>query len=393
MRIAYVCADPGVPVFGHKGCSVHVKEMLRALTKQGARLEVFAACLDGEPAADLGLHPLPPLPTGDRALRERAALAANDELQSLLARCGPLDAVYERYSLWSFSGMEFARDTRIPGLLEVNAPLVEEQAQYRELVDRTSAELVAKRVFRSASALIAVSRAVADYVRRCTEANGHLHVIPNGVDPHRVRPGLEPAVEREPGSFTIGFVGSLKGWHGLSTLVEAFAALHRDFPQVRLLIAGDGPERERLVAQVGSLRLEPAVCLTGAVASDRVPRVLASMDVAVAPYPNLPDFYFSPLKIFEYMAAGLPVVASGLGQVAEVIQTEVNGLLVPPGNAEALAAALRRLVSEPQLGPRLGVKARETVVSNHTWDLAARRVLEIAGLASKAPRRLPKVGD
>jgi glycosyltransferase involved in cell wall biosynthesis len=393
MRIAYVCADPGVPVFGHKGCSVHVKEMLRALSRQGARLELFAACADGEPVADLGVHPLQPLPTGNRALREQAALAANEEVRSLLERCGPFDAVYERYSLWSFSAMEFARDTGIPGLLEVNAPLVEEQARYRELVDEAGAKLVAKRAFASASALIAVSSAVADYVRRCIEANGHLHVIPNGVDPDRVRPGLERALAREHGTFTVGFVGSLKRWHGLSTLVEAFSALHRDFPQVRLLIVGDGPERERLVADVTKHRLEQVVHLTGAVASDRVPRMLASMDVAVAPYPDVPDFYFSPVKVFEYMAAGLPVVASRLGQLPEIIQSEVNGLLVPPGDAEALTAALRRLISERQLGSRLGAKARETVVRNHTWDLAARRVLEIAGLGFEARPDAERVGN
>src|SRR5262249_30785177 len=127
MRIAYVCADPGVPVYGHKGCSIHVQEVVRGLRGHGASVELFATCLTGEPPADLSevpAHPLPAVPRGEPALRERAAVAANDGLREALRRDGPFDLVYERYSLWSFAAMEHAREARVPGLLEVNAPLV-----------------------------------------------------------------------------------------------------------------------------------------------------------------------------------------------------------------------------------------------------------------------------
>jgi glycosyltransferase involved in cell wall biosynthesis len=104
------------------------------------------------------------------------------------------------------------------------------------------------------------------------------------------------------------------------------------------------------------------------------------MDVAVAPYPGLSFFYFSPLKVFEYMAAGLPVVASRVGQLATVIQHEVNGLLCPAGAAGELAGALLRLHREPELRTRLGQAARATVLQNYTWDAVARRILRLTGL-------------
>src|SRR5262249_27398765 len=148
--------------------------------------------------------------------------------------------------------------------------------------------------------------------------------------------------------------GTLKPWHGLRVLLEAFAMLYGRDPRTRLLIVGDGPERENLAAEALSQGLSAAVHFTGAVSPDAVPGLLNSMDVAVAPYPTLRNFYFSPMKVYEYMAAGLPVVASRVGQLQQLIQTEVNGLLVPPGDATALVGALERLRSQPELRLRLG---------------------------------------
>src|SRR5207245_10214636 len=114
----------------------------------------------------LRVHRLPTPPPGEPAVREQAALAANRDLRAALERHGPFDLVYERYSLWSFAGMEYAQALGVPGLLEVNALLIEEEAQYRALVDRASAEQVAQRVMGAATVLIAVSQEVAAYLQR-----------------------------------------------------------------------------------------------------------------------------------------------------------------------------------------------------------------------------------
>jgi glycosyltransferase involved in cell wall biosynthesis len=107
---------------------------------------------------------------------------------------------------------------------------------------------------------------------------------------------------------------------------------------------------------------------------------MAAMDVAVAPYRSLPQFYFSPLKVYEYMAASLPVVASAVGQLKELIEPEVNGLLVPTGDVPALARALDRLRQDPEKRILLGRAARRKVLAHHTWDALAGRILELAGL-------------
>src|SRR5260370_16186351 len=137
--------------------------------------------------------------------------------------------------------MEYARARGSPGLVEVNAPLIEEQAEHRILVDRARVEYVAERVFRAATALIAVSDQVAAYLERYPATRGRVQVIPNGVDPDRFPAGLRASSSTLPGTFTVGFLGTLKPWHGLPTLVEAFALLHREGPSSRLLIVGARP--------------------------------------------------------------------------------------------------------------------------------------------------------
>lgn len=392
-RLAYVSADPGVPIFGRKGCSIHAQEVLRALSQRGARVELFSSSIEGGPLPGLeaiSIHALPRPPRAEPAAREQAALAVNEILRTRLETAGPFDFVYERYSLWSFAGMEYARSAFVPGLLEVNAPLIEEQAEYRVLVDRTAAEQVACRAFDAAAILLAVSDEVATYLDRFPEARRKIQVVPNGVRPERFPENIRPALPAAPGVFTVCFVGTLKAWHGVSVLVDAFARLRVKDPLVRLLIVGDGPEREKISADVAARGLQEAVQFAGAVDPEAVPALLASSDVAVAPYPALPNFYFSPLKVYEYMAAGRAVVASRTGQVENLIEPGVNGLLVPPGDAGALVSALDQLRKDTALRERLGRTARARVMREHTWDAVAGRILILAG-QQHAPGHRPAV--
>jgi glycosyltransferase involved in cell wall biosynthesis len=173
----------------------------------------------------------------------------------------------------------------------------------------------------------------------------------------------------------------LKPWHGLRTLVQAFDRLHAIDAAARLLVVGDGPERSQLEADLTARGLQDAVHRTGPADPVEIPGLLASMDAAVAPYPNLRDFYFSPLKVYEYMAAGCAVAASRIGQLDGLIEHEVSGLLCAPGDPRELAEALLRLRSEPALRGRLGEAARAKVRQAHTWESTARRIIHLAGMA------------
>lgn len=381
MRVAYVCADPGVPVFGMKGSSVHVQEVVRGLLGRGADVEIFATRFDGDPPDDLRparVRWLSALPKGAIAARELASLGANRGLHAMLRGAGPFDLVYERYSLWSYAGMDYAREEGIPRILEVNAPLIEEQARHRGLVDRASAEGVAQRVFDAASAIVVVSREVASYMEHYPGASERVHVVPNGVNAERFNPEVPPMLARARGTFTVGFVGTLKPWHGLPVLAQAFVELYGAHNDCRLIIGGDGPERESLESDLAATGALDAVSFTGSVTPAQVPALLTSLDAAVAPYPPEGDFYFSPLKVYEYMSSGLPVVASAIGQIPEIIDDGVNGLLCAPGDASGIAQALSRLRESPSLRARLGRAARESILEAHTWSMVVEKILALA---------------
>lgn len=390
MRVAYVCTDAGVPVFGHKGCAIHVRELCTAFTELGARVTLFAASANGAALPALGRVRVVPLP-GRRAAtpdgRERDAVALNRAAIAALESYGPFELVYERAALFGIAGPRYARRCGVPSVLEVNAPLVEEQRRYRTLVhERVAARLFA-RALTEATAVAAVSREVAALLSAPAGGRARIGVVPNGVAVERF-----PARRERPAgaAFTVGFVGSLKPWHGIDVLIDAVAVAVRAVPDLRLLIVGDGPARQALTAQVAALGLTGRVTFTGALAHDDVVRHLIGMDVAAAPYPALEPFYFSPLKVLEYMAAGLPVVASDIGQIPSLMTDGVEGRLLPPGDSVALAQALVDLASDRGGAARMGAAGRARVADGHTWRDVARQVAALAGVALDRTRDEPR---
>ena len=385
MRVAYVCADPGVPVFGSKGASIHVQAVLRSLVARGFEVHLVAARPGGPPPealAGVRVHRLPASSARDTAAREHEQQAADAAVASVLDGLTAqhrLDLVYERYSLWGRTATAWARRTGTPSVLEVNAPLVEEQARHRELVHRAAAEDVARSALSAADVVVCVSDAVAAWARTQACSPARVHVVPNGVDTERVRPAGRPVTPASSTPFVLGFVGTLKPWHGTTTLLDALALLQHDDPGAyRLLLVGDGPERDTVRAHAGRIGVQHLVEHTGAVHADEVPGLLQRMDVGVAPYPQLSGFYFSPLKVLEYLAAGLPVVASRIGQIPDLLDGGALGTLVDPGSPAALARAVADLRADEPRRRELRTTARTAVLRRHTWDDVVDRVLSLA---------------
>lgn len=397
MRFAYLSCDFGVPIFGPLGASVHLRETVGALHRLGHAVEVFSPNLglEGEVAAPEGFRQLPldgcaaraarclsSEDTGrsDHLVREWRRLVYAEQVQRtllpILERLRP-DAIYERYSLFAYAGVELAERLGVPLLLEVNAPLTLEAVKYRELVLRRTAEELERLVFERAGALLVVSRELEVHARRLGVPGGRIHVLPNGVDAERFHPDVSGSAVRArydlDGKRVIGFVGSLKRWHDLDTLVEAARRLARQDDRIRLLVVGEGPRLAELEA-----RHEAHVICTGAVAHEDVPGHLAAVDVVVVPYGKGGDAYFSPLKLFEAMAAAKPVVGASMGQVAEILVHGETGLLYEPGEPADLVERIRELLDAPERSAELGRAARRFVVPSHTWEENARRIVELA---------------
>ena len=388
MRIAYLCADGGIPVFGQKGGSVHVRAMIKAFRAEGHEVEVFCAEAGEDPAEFAVIALGPDFPAAEeREAKERRLIALAAAMEKRLEqshRARPFDLIYERYALWSAAGVRTGKILGIPTVIEVNAPLVEEQANFRKFVLREEARSIEAEVFSQATALAAVSSGVADYVLSRGAAMQNVHVIGNAVDAAAFRPDI--AAASVPGiasdAFVIGFTGSLKAWHGTDVLLDAFALLREHIP-AHLLIVGDGPERGALMERAAGHGITKAVTITGWVPHKDLPALIARMDAAVAPYPAVANNYFSPLKLFEYLAVGRAIVASRIGQTAELLGASGSGLLVPPGHPAALADALLKVATDPDLATRLRQNAVRQA-RHHDWRANARRILDILPKAKAA---------
>jgi glycosyltransferase involved in cell wall biosynthesis len=290
------------------------------------------------------------------------------------------DFIYERYSLWAVAGLQVAKQRSIPLVLEVNAPLAYEEQVYRAgLTFPPLARWVERLLWRSADVVIPVSGALRDRMVNARVAPERIHVLPNAVDTDLFCADVDGQAVRDcfqlTNRFVVGFVGSFKAWHGIDLLLEAFQDVRRSDPLTHLLLVGDGPLRGSLEERVRNMRLEKAVTFAGAVPHEEIPQYLANMDVAIAPYPPLDEFYYSPLKLFEYMAAGRAIVSSRIGQVAEIITDGDNGLLFEPGDRAGLVECIQRVRKNPKLQAQLGRNAT-AACSQNTWKQHAVRVVE-----------------
>ena len=372
MHIAYVCLDPGIPVFGTKGASVHIQEVVREYRRRGHDVTVYATRRGSDVPDDLAeLRVVDvPITTRDEEERERAQQAASASVSDMV-RAGGYDLVYERYSLFS----TVIAECGVPGILEVNAPLIDEQRTHRVLVDEQAADAALQEQVQAALATICVSDPVRDWVIARTEGT-RVFTVPNGVNVHRITPQPE-----SPGAPVVTFVGTLKPWHGVDVLLRARAQAHKDW---KLRIIGDGPMRAELDDLARSLGID--VDFRGAVAPDAIPQHMAGTAIGVAPYPAMDtdsDQYFSPLKVYEYMAAGLPVVASRVGQLPEIMGE--SAYLVPPSDPEALAEALDALVANPVERARVGSDNRRQAEREHSWTGTVDHILTHAGVKEDVP--------
>lgn len=288
------------------------------------------------------------------------------------------DLVYERNGLYR-SGVAMAcKRLRLPYVLFVEADEILEHDFLGQPI-RGILRWRAKQMFRynlkSADYIVCVSEALkAHLVAAWGLPAEKILVFPNGVDVHRFQPDqqaravarAELGVDANP---LVIFVGNFYKWHDIETLLDAFAQTLVVQPAARLMLVGDGAQRQAMIEYANYLGISHATQFVGLVAHEKVPGLLNAADIAVAPVPKMTQqMWLSPLKVFEYMASGTAVVASAVGQVAEVVHDGDNGLLVPPGDSSALAAALQKLIAEPNLRTRLSRQARADAVQKHSWE-------------------------
>ena len=321
----------------------------------------------------------------DGLLRDAEELVFNVSFTlAALRAAGSLrpDAVYQRHTAFSVAGAVLSRVLRVPLVLEFNSSEVWKGRYWGGLHLVRLAELVERVNLRAADRIVVVSEPLRQQLLDQGVPRERILVNPNGVDPSRFSP-LDGATElrRRLGlssGVVIAFSGTFGVWHGIPTLVETIPKVLAARPFARFLLLGDGPLRPLLDPVLASSR----VVAPGLVPHAEVSHYLAAADVLVSPHGRQADggeFFGSPTKLFEYMAAGRPIVASSVGQIADVLEDGVTALLVTPDDPAALAAAIVRLIDDGCLRAALARAARERAIELHTWQQNAERLLASLG--------------
>jgi len=323
--------------------------------------------------------------------RELPAFVLNDAVDDAMRRAigdRKIAFVYQRYSLNNYAGLRIARQRGVPFVLEYNGSEIWMSRHWgRPLKHEAISERVERLNLSGADLIVVVSRAMEDELVERGVDRARILVNFNGVDEERYRPDVDGGPVRARlglnGATVVGFIGTFGRWHGADVLARAFADLVAGDPvfakSTRLLMIGDGARLEAVKRLVEERRASAAVVFTGLVPQEDGPTHLAACDVLVSPHVPNPDgtpFFGSPTKLFEYMAMGKGIVASKLDQIGEVLEHGRDALLVPPGDAAALAQAIRCLAADRDLRARLGANARARAVAHHTWRQHTRRTID-----------------
>lgn len=408
LRIAYAIQNTQFDLASDVGIPITVKSTSRSLQELGHAVHIlqlrtgrsvtgvdYVSSPDAPWDAALGLtgtRPFRLLESGVRRLQRELRLpyfAFFDSYRFYEACCRCLsnyDLCHEHNNLLSIGAALACAKMRVPYVLTMDAdPMLELEVLGRPLrrLPALVAAWEASMTYRLATKIVCFSRAAKRHLTEKWHVDPRkISVIPLGVSTELFSRSYEAqAIRSDLGLYdaaVVMFVGSFQHWHGLDHLVEGFARVSREFPEAKLLLVGDGPARAAVERKIAQLGIGDRASITGIVPHDSVPGMLAFADVVVAPYPHLPqDLWFSPLKLYEYMAAAKAIVASSAGQIAEVLQDGYSGLLVEPGNVQELSRAIIRLLRDEDLRVRLGHNARREAVEKHSWQSHAQKLEEL----------------
>lgn len=379
MRLLYICPDLGIPVLGRRGCSTHVRETCNTLQRAGHEVTILCSQKgeDVELGRDLRIIEVKP-----RRLRKLGYDVRNawHNLPLYRRACRiveeeKIEAVYERFSLYSLLGTWLGSRYKLPRILEVNAFLTVEQ--HDKLYFPRIARAIEGKIVRNAPSLVVVSEPLLDQLVDLGVDAKRIFIMPMAVDVNHFRPDRESGrAIREKWNLqdriVIGYVGALSGWHGISLLHEMAAEIakyRKDF--AFFVIGGEPAQVEKHRNKARENHLEDHLIFPGSVPYRDVPDYINAFDMAMVPDTN---YWTCPTKMFEYQASGVPTVAPKYAAILRAIDHGEEGVLFEPRNIPDAVDQILKLANDPDLRARIAEKGRQRVVATHSWQHNVSRV-------------------
>ena len=371
------------------GASTHVRGLLEGLDDAGESVHVLSndrlpVMKDG---VRMGINIAPPVTFFNAfimASERWANLVWLGRAWREIGRVRP-DAVYHRNARSAWASVVACWLRGVPVLLEYNVPESIAAKHWNKVASLSSVKRAERVSLRGATRVGAVSAELAPLAVSHGARADRVFENPNGVDVDRFATAEAEASGSElrrsfglDDSIVVGFVGTFLPYHGIETLCGAIELLD-EVPQLRFLMLGDGGLRPASEKRLARYVVDGRVTFTNRIGFERLPAYLAAFDICLAPYVSVPEgtpFINSPIKLFEYMAARRAIVASRLGQIERLLDDGVSGLLVPAGDAAALAKAIKRAAGDAELRGSLAREARKVAETSYTWRANAERAIE-----------------
>ncbi|NQU43153.1 glycosyltransferase family 4 protein [bacterium] len=396
-RIAYLLADPGVKYLdSQKGASIHARSLVRALEQEDAEVDVYAMRkgkdkIKGYKVTQVARSGwtnwvqrrvaegfLSRLGQGGVAPNWATALGLlawqRDFYRGVRTGCDERrpHLIYARNSWLAWPYATLRKRYCAPLVLEVNAVCAIERQMRGEIAFARRTERIERETFRQAGLILPVTAELKEQVVSFGIDPSKIIVTPNAVDLELFHPRKSGPTD---GSFTIGCVHSFKAYHGMEVLLEAAAILRDRIPKLRLRLIGGGEELDRARGEAAGLGLGGIVEFTGTVPHPEVPSLLRACDVGVAPYRGKQNLYGCPMKLYEYMALKLPIVAARWGDIPNIVEEGRNALLHEEGDAQSLAEKILEVYSHPDRAREMAEDAYE-IAQAHSWRGVAQMILD-----------------
>jgi len=313
-------------------------------------------------------------------------------LRSIRNRYMP-DIIIYRNQIFQFAPFWLSKYFKIPILLEINALRSIEATIINKQNRVTSITRWAERMaIQSADTLFCVSKQM-KYCLGNFRQRSEIYVIPNGVDTNKFDPEKydKQLMKKKLGlreKTILGYVGSYKTWHGVDIAIRTIEMMAKTTKMsYHLLLIGNGEGFDRIKAQIEEKNLTSGVTQIDSVAHEEIPQYIACFDYALMSYPDMKSFHGSPLKMFEYMAMGIPVVATAVGQIKEILRHRETGILVYPPTPENYVKAILDADQDPERLRRIGTSARRLIVEKYSWLKNAEKIIEVCnGLLAERKR-------
>lgn len=386
MKICYIAPTEIIP--STNGGAIHTLELARNIVLKGHEVHIVAKYDNGVDEEKVqGVHIHRVRSSQKKLIGYPSALTNSVRKTSDIIKKYDIDILHERMTLPGGVGAISSKLYNVPCLLEINGPVLEEHIALGNIPNHYHRFLLKRwrdRVLPVYGAYYVQTQSLKNIVSDWGLNNIEIHVIPNGVDITRFHPEINGNEILEKYQLAeknvITFIGSLREWHGITLLLSSIPKVLSAYPDAKFMIIGSGPQQPEIEKKIIELNLQDNVLLIGAVPYRDIPKYIASSTICIAPFqPSMLGtmkkygLYFSPIKLFEYMACGKPIITTSVGEVNNLFEDKKDAYLIRPDEKELVDAVID-LLQNKSLREQLGQKAREKV-KNYTWERTTEKVI------------------